>query len=45
MFANLGDNHGFISKEYTSIGMKHFGETKSKAMRAWIGNMENIILL
>ena len=30
---NLEDNHGFI--EYISIHMKHFGETQSKAMRAY----------
>ena len=33
--ANLEDDHGFISKEYISIGMRPFGETKSKAMRAY----------
>ena len=33
--ANLGNDHGFISKEYISIGMRPFGETKSKAMRAY----------
>ena len=32
--ANQGDDHGFISKEYISIGMS-FGETKSKAMRVY----------
>ena len=25
-----GDDREFISKEYISIGMRHFGETKSK---------------
>ena len=38
--ANLGNDHGFISKEYISIGMKTFGEAQSKAMRA-----DNIIPL
>ena len=33
--ANLGNDHGFISKEYISIGMRPFGETKSKTMRAY----------
>ena len=32
--ANLENDHGFISKEYISIGMKPFGEA-SKAMRAY----------
>ena len=34
MLANLEDDHEFISKEYSSIGMRPFGETKSIAMRA-----------
>ena len=35
--ANLGNDHGFISKEYISIGMsmRPFGEAQSKAMRAY----------
>ena len=28
------NDHGFISKEYISIGMRSFRETKSKTMRA-----------
>ena len=27
-------DHGFIGKEYISIGVRPFGEAKSKAMRA-----------
>ena len=33
--ANLGNDHGFISKEYIYIGMRPFGEAESKAMRAY----------
>ena len=29
------NDHGFISKEYISIGMRPFGEAQSKAMRAY----------
>ena len=29
------DDHEFISKEYISIGMRSFGETKSKIMRVY----------
>ena len=32
---NLGNNHGFISKEYISIGTRLFGETQSKSMRGY----------
>ena len=28
--ANLGNNHGFISKEYISIGTRLLGEPKAK---------------
>ena len=31
--ANLGNDHGFISKEYISIGMRPSGEAQSKATR------------
>ena len=34
-FVNLGNDHEFISKKYISIGMKPFGESRSKAMRAY----------
>ena len=30
----LGGDHGFISKEYISTGMRPFGKTKGKVMRA-----------
>ena len=33
--ANLENDHGFISKEYISIGMRPFGEAQSKVMRAY----------
>ena len=33
--ANLENDHGFISKEYISIDMRPFGETKNKTMRAY----------
>ena len=33
--ANLGNDHGFISKEYFSIDMRPFGGPQSKAMRAY----------
>ena len=33
--ANLGNDHGFISKEYISIGMRPFGEAQSKAIRTY----------
>ena len=33
--ANLGNDHGFIGKEYISIGMRPFREAKSKATRAY----------
>ena len=29
--ASLGNDHGFISKEYMSIAMRPFGEAQSKA--------------
>ena len=32
---NLGNDDGFISKEYIFIGMRLFGEAQSKAMRAY----------
>ena len=35
---NLGNDHGFISKEYISIGTRHFGKVQSKAMRAYAQN-------
>ena len=35
MLANLGNDHGFISKEYISIGMRPFGEAQSKATRTY----------
>ena len=31
---NLGNDHGFVIKE--SIGIDLFGETQSKAMRAYV---------
>ena len=33
--ANQADEHEFISKEYISIGMRPFGETKNKAIRVY----------
>ena len=33
--ANLGNDHGFISKEYIFIGMRPFEEDQSKAIRAY----------
>ena len=33
--ANLGNDHGFISKEYISIGTRPFGKAQSKAMSAY----------
>ena len=33
--ASLGNDHGFISKEYISIGLRPFEEIKSKAIRAY----------
>ena len=33
--ANLGNDHGFISKEYTSIGMRPFEKAQSKVIRAY----------
>ena len=33
--ANLGNDHGFISKEYIFIGMRFFWEAQSKVMRAY----------
>ena len=33
--ANLGNDHGFIIKEYISISTRLFGEAQSKAMRAY----------
>ena len=35
MLANLGNDHGFISKEYISIVMRSFGEAQNKVMRAY----------
>ena len=32
---NLRNDHGFISKENISLGMRPFGDTKSKATRAY----------
>ena len=34
--ANLWNDHGFIIKEYISIGTRSFGEAKSKVLRAYI---------
>ena len=31
----LGNDHGFINKEYISIGTRPFGEVQSKATRAY----------
>ena len=36
--ANLEKDHGFISKEYISIGTRPFREAQSKAMRAYAPN-------
>ena len=33
--ANLGNDHEFINKEYSLRVMRHFGESQSKAMRAY----------
>ena len=33
--ANLGTDHGFISKEYIFIGMRPMGEAQSDAKRAY----------
>ena len=35
MYFVRGKDCGFISKEYNSVGMRSFGETQSKAMRAY----------
>jgi len=32
---NLGNDHGFISKEYISISTRPFGKTKNKTMKAY----------
>jgi len=32
---NLGNDHGFIGKEYISIGMRPVEEAESKVMRAY----------
>jgi len=36
ILANLGNDPGFISKEYISIGTRPLGETQSKAMRTYV---------
>ena len=36
--ANHGVDHGFISNEYISFGMRPFRETESKTMRAYAQN-------
>ena len=41
--ANLGNDRGFISKEYASIGMRPFGEAQSKATRAQSGQYHTIL--
>ena len=43
--ANLEEDHGFISKESISIGMRPFGEAQSKAMRAYAqsGQYHNMV--
>ena len=33
--ANLGNDHGFISKKYISIGVRPFGEAQNKNMKAY----------
>ena len=33
--ANLGNDHGLISKEYISIGKRPFVEAQSKVMRTY----------
>ena len=35
---NLGNDHGFISEDTNSIGMRPFGEAQSKTMRAYTQN-------
>ena len=42
--ANLGNDHGFISKEYIFIAMDFLGKPKVKS-RELILKMDNIILL
>ena len=42
--ANLVNDHGFISKEYISIGMRPFGEAQSKPLEL-ILKLDNIIPL
>jgi len=42
---NLGDNHVFISKEYNSIDMRSFGETKSKATRTYTESGQYYIIV
>ena len=42
--ANLGNDDGFISKEYISIGMRPFGKAQNKPMRAYAQKVDNIIL-
>ena len=43
--ANLENDHGFISEEYNSIGMRPFGEAQCKAIRAYAHKVDNIIPL
>ena len=33
--ANLEDEHGFISKEYITVGTRPFGKTKDKTISKW----------
>ena len=43
--ANQGVGRVFISKEYISIGMSPFGETKTKATRTYLLKVDNTISL
>ena len=45
--ANLGNDHGFISKEYISICMRPFGEAQSKTMRIYAqsGQYHTIVVI
>ena len=35
MEANLENDHGFINKEYSLIGLRSFGEAQNKVTRAY----------
>ena len=43
--ANLGNDYGFIIKEYSPIGVRTFGEVQSKVMRVYAQSGQYYIIV